>query len=114
MKSFFLRKVADGSCDRSYGIQVGRLAGLPEEVIDRAKTLLSKFESAEAMSRYGGEKSFLENRREKGQLPLFLRAESQVEEVLKDLDPDSMTPRQALEALYELRKTMESGGQSQK
>ena len=110
----FLRKVVDGSCDRSYGIQVGRLAGLPEEVIDRAKTLLSKFESAEAMSRYGGEKSFLENRREKGQLPLFLRAESQVEEVLKDLDPDSMTPRQALEALYELRKTMESGGQSQK
>jgi len=102
----FLRKVTDGSCDRSYGIQVGRLAGLPEEVIDRAKALLSKFESTEAVSRTSEEKSFLENRRGNGQLPLFLRQESQIEKLLKGIDPDSMTPRQALEALYELRKVM--------
>ncbi len=105
----FLRKVTDGSCDRSYGIHVGRLAGLPGEVIDRAKTLLSKFENVETMSRSGGEKSFLENNRGNGQLPLFSRAKSQVEEALKNLDPNAMTPRQALEALYELRKLMESG-----
>ncbi len=105
----FLRKVTDGSCDRSYGIQVGRLAGLPEKVIDRAKILLSKFENAEAMSHSGEEKSFLENRRENGQLPLFARAESQIEEVLKGLEPDSMTPRQALEALYEIRRMMKNG-----
>ena len=110
----FLRKVTDGSCDRSYGIHVGRLAGLPEEVIDRAKTLLSKFESAEAMSCSGGQKSFLENRWDNGQLPLFSRAESQVEEVLKGLDLDSITPRQALETLYELRKSIENVEQEKK
>ena len=102
----FLRKVTDGSCDRSYGIQVGRLAGLPEEVIDRAKTLLSRFESTEAAARSGEEKSFLENRRGNGQLSLFSRTESQIENLLKGIDPDSMTPRQALETLYELRKLM--------
>ncbi len=105
----FLRKVTDGSCDRSYGIHVGRLAGLPGEVIDRAKTLLSKFESVETMSRSGGETSFLENNRGNGQLPLFSGAKSQVEEALENFDPDAMTPREALEALYELRKIMESG-----
>ena len=110
----FLRKVTDGSCDRSYGIHVGRLAGLPEEVIDRAKTLLSRFEGTEAMSCSGGEKSFLENRRGNGQLPLFSRAESQVEEVLKGLDLDSITPRQALETLYELRKSIETVEQEKK
>ena len=110
----FLRKVNDGSCDRSYGIQVGRLAGLPEEVIDRAKTLLSKFESTVAMSDFGREKPYLENRLGNGQLPLFSRTESQLEEVLKGLDPDSMSPRQALEALYELRKIVDSSEQQEK
>ena len=104
----FLRKVADGSCDRSYGIQVGRLAGLPEEVIDRAKSLLSKFENAETMSHPNREESNLNNNRGNGQLPLFARADSKVEKLLNDLDPDSMTPRQALDALYELRKLTEN------
>ena len=102
----FLRKVTDGSCDRSYGIQVGRLAGLPEEVIDRAKALLSRFESTETVSRPSDEKSDLENRRGNGQLPLFSGTEPKIENFLKSIDPDSMTPRQALETLYELREIM--------
>ena len=104
----FLRKVADGSCDRSYGIQVGRLAGLPEEVIDRAKTLLSRFESTETVSLSSEEESSVDYRRSNGQLPLFSRMESQIEEFVKNIDPDSMTPRQALETLYELRKIVAS------
>ena len=44
----FLRKIVDGSTDRSYGIQVGRLAGLPREVIDRAKEILKKLESSDS------------------------------------------------------------------
>lgn len=102
----FLRKVTDGSCDRSYGIQVGRLAGLPEEVIDRAKTLLSRFESTETTSRSSDEKSDLESNWGNGQLPLFSGTESKIENLLKNIDPDSMTPRQALETLYELREIM--------
>ena len=102
----FLRNVTDGSCDRSYGIQVGRLAGLPEEVIERAKSLLSRFENTETISLSGEDKTFSENRLGNGQLPLFSRTESQIDEVLKGLEPDSMTPRQALETLYELHKIM--------
>ncbi len=107
----FLRNVTDGSCDRSYGLQVGRLAGLPEEVIARAKGLLSKFENAETMSRPDRKGFNLNNSQENGQLPLFDRVDSSVEKLLKDIDPDSLTPRQALDALYELRKLMETSEQ---
>ena len=107
----FLRKVTDGSCDRSYGIQVGRLAGLPKKVIDRAKILLAKFESAETMSQAGENKSPALESRLNGQLPLFSREESQVEKALRDIKPDSMTPRQALDTLYELRKIIGAGEQ---
>ena len=101
----FLRKVAEGSCDRSYGIHVGRLAGLPDAVIERARVLLSGFESAETKAHSGGEDGgFPESARRNGQLPLFSREKSQVEKALESLDPDAMTPRQALEALYQLKK----------
>ena len=101
----FLRKVAEGSCDRSYGIHVGRLAGLPDAVIERARVLLSGFESAESKAHSGGEDGgFPESARRNGQLPLFSREKSQVEKALESLDPDAMTPRQALEALYQLKK----------
>ena len=103
----FLRKVAEGSCDRSYGIHVGRLAGLPDEVISRARAMLSQFESAETGSHHpDGDDSFLESNRRNGQISLFSREKTQVEKALESLDPDAMTPRQALEALYELRKSL--------
>ncbi len=102
----FLRKVAEGSCDRSYGIHVGRLAGLPDVVIERAKDLLSRFEGTGAEDPSSRPKLFVENHRRNGQLSLFSRKRSQTEEALDGLNPDAMTPRQALEALYELRKIM--------
>lgn len=104
----FLRKVTDGNCDRSYGIHVGRLAGLPDAVIRRAKALLSRFEEGAGAAAGGGRgRPLLGAGRQNGQLPLFARAPSKVEEALRGVDPDAMTPREALDALYALRKMAE-------
>ncbi len=103
----FLHEVGPGAADRSYGIQVARLAGLPASVVSRARDVLSRLEDAD---RKNPASSLIDD------LPLFqvaVRREeaskagpSKVEEALKALDLDDMTPRQALEALYDLKKQL--------
>jgi DNA mismatch repair protein MutS len=98
----FLHEVAPGSADRSYGIHVARLAGLPAAVIARAETVLKLLESG----RTGTGVSRLVD-----DLPLFTvavrRAEpppSPVDAALRGLEPDSLSPREALDALYRLKE----------
>ena len=102
----FLHEVRRGAADRSYGVQVARLAGLPEAVIARARDVLEALEKGE---REGGQKQAVID-----DLPLFRAAPpmapkpapkgpSPVEQALRDLHPDEMTPREALAALYDLR-----------
>jgi len=100
----FLRKLKEGGASRSYGIQCARLAGLPQHVIQRSTRLLARFEKHAP-------------RNEREQLSLFgsvgapEQAELEPEVVVRDkvrvaieaVDPDSLTPRQALDKLYELR-----------
>jgi DNA mismatch repair protein MutS len=102
----FLHEVLPGSADRSYGIQVARLAGLPPSVIARAKAVLAKLE---AQDRGQTARALVDD------LPLFavpsraaaepaLPSEAeQLVEALRALHPDEMSPRGALEALYALR-----------
>src|SRR6516162_8866697 len=102
----FLHEVLPGSADRSYGIQVARLAGLPPAVIARAKAVLAKLE---AQDRGQTARALVDD------LPLFAvpsRAASdaappseveQLLEAVKALHPDEMSPREALEALYALK-----------
>jgi len=102
----FLHEVLPGSADRSYGIQVARLAGLPPSVIARAKAVLAKLE---AQDRGQTARALADD------LPLFAvpsRAAAepappseaeQLVEALRALHPDEMSPREALEALYALR-----------
>ena len=91
----FLHKVQPGATDRSYGIQVGRLAGLPDEVVARAKTLLRDLEQrAPAPAPPPGADT--------GQLGLFAPAPHPVLDALAALDPDAMTPLQALATLHTL------------
>ena len=100
----FLHEVVPGSADRSYGIQVARLAGLPEAVVARARDVLDQLESAE---RARPASALLDD------LPLFSahvperpvprETESELVRTLKELAPDEMTPREALEKLYDLR-----------
>lgn len=101
----FLHEVGPGAADRSYGIQVARLAGLPASVVARAKDVLAKLEDAD---RKNPASQLIDD------LPLFqvaVRREeakssgaSKVDEMLKGLSPDDMSPREALEALYALKK----------
>jgi DNA mismatch repair protein MutS len=106
----FLRRLADGGADRYYGIQVARLAGLPADVIARARELLTELEGThsgggEGLGRFGEHRPAFEPPPD--QLSFFAVAESPVVKRLRAVDPDTMTPREALDLLFELRK--ESG-----
>jgi DNA mismatch repair protein MutS len=107
----FLHEVRKGAADRSYGVQVARLAGLPQGVVDRAKVVLEALESGE---RQGGArpKALIDD------LPLFSLAPalaapraapktSAVEARLKNVHPDELTPMQALQLVYELRNLLD-------
>ena len=108
----FLHEVGPGAADRSYGIQVARLAGLPASVVARARDVLTRLEDAD---RKNPASQLIDD------LPLFQiavrreeaggrRGPSKVEEALKSLDLDDLTPRAALDALYELKKTLNKAG----
>jgi DNA mismatch repair protein MutS len=105
----FLHEVADGPADRSYGLAVARLAGIPAAVVARARAVLNKLE--EGRARTGGIAAGLDD------LPLFAAAAAAEEEpeadalaaALAEVDPDSLTPREALEALYRLKKLAAEG-----
>jgi DNA mismatch repair protein MutS len=103
----FLHKLKPGAADRSYGIQVGKLAGLPKRVVSRATEVLARLEKNNRRAGAGG--STLED------LPLFALARpeatraaepvgpSAVELALAALRPDELTPKQALDELYKLK-----------
>ena len=103
----FLHEVGPGAADRSYGIQVARLAGLPASVVGRARDVLTMLEDAD---RKNPASQLIDD------LPLFqvaVRREeskssgpSKVEEALKALSLDDMTPREAMDALYDLKKQL--------
>jgi len=102
----FLRKVIAGRSDRSYGIQVARLAGLPKEVVTRAREILSNLEQDELAR--GGRPSLsgaAPPRQETKQLGLFSApAEDETTKRLLALDINSMTPLEALTALANLQR----------
>ncbi len=96
-----LHEVADGAADRSYGIAVAKLAGLPPAVVARAKSVLAKLEAGRDAT--GGIAAGLDD------LPLFAAVEptqavDPLLAALDDVDPDSLTPRDALETLYRLKR----------
>jgi DNA mismatch repair protein MutS len=105
-KIVFLRKIVPGGCDHSYGIQVAQLAGLPKEVISRAKEILHNLESEELNA--SAKPKLAEHHEQAGtpvqQLSLFAEMESALREELKKLDPNQLTPLQALNKLDELKQ----------
>ncbi|MFN8057591.1 MAG: DNA mismatch repair protein MutS [Vicinamibacterales bacterium] len=106
----FLRKVVPGRSDRSYGIQVARLAGLPESVVQRARAILSALE-ADELSRGGRPAVSLSASPAQQQLALFQSASTAAErlvERLHALEPDRLTPLEALTLIAELKREAES------
>jgi len=98
----FLHEVVSGVADRSYGIHVAKLAGLPEAVVNRAEEVLQALEEGRE-----GHKPLARI----DDLPLFGATApkskvSDVEEALKTVEPDALTPKQALEVLYSLKQKL--------
>ncbi len=101
----FLHEVGKGAADGSYGIQVARLAGLPNTVVARARQVLERLETAEGSDK--GRGLALD-------LPLFKTVQNtevkgsperdKLTDAIYDINPDSMSPREALEALYSLKE----------
>jgi DNA mismatch repair protein MutS len=103
----FLHKVKPGAADRSYGIQVAKLAGLPAPVVARAAEVLATLEKSDRRGGAGGgaldDLPLFAAVRPKGGLAGERAAPSAVDTALGKLNPDDLTPRQALDALYELK-----------
>ena len=93
----FLHRLQPGGADRSYGIEVGRLAGLPVPVLDRAKELLRLLEAEQIVPR--AKRTSVRQAASDDQLALFAAAVHPVVEKLKRLEPNTITPLQALELL---------------
>ncbi|MGH6835735.1 MAG: DNA mismatch repair protein MutS [Methylocella sp.] len=97
----FLHEIVPGAADRSYGIQVAKLAGLPAQAVARARELLAEFEAAERVSNAD---------RQAADLPLFTAASPPAPQhdvlgpALDAIDPDELSPRAAMNALYLLKK----------
>ena len=107
----FLRKIVPGGTDKSYGIQVARLAGLPKRVLDRAHEVLFNLEQSE-FDEVGIPKiSHSENcdtKHSPGQLGLFSEPENPLIQKIKEIDPNQLSPREALEVLFELTERFKS------
>jgi DNA mismatch repair protein MutS len=105
----FLHEVARGAADRSYGVQVARLAGLPGAVVERAREVLNELEQGETTGKAA---------RLVDDLPLFnVQARAtpakpagadKLLQALSGINPDEMTPREALDALYRLKAEVET------
>jgi DNA mismatch repair protein MutS len=102
----FLRRVEPGAADRSYGIEVAKLAGLPQEVIVRAREVLSEHENAEQRLTEQLASDELQMPRP-AQLTIFTPLSHQVVDRLRDVDLNQLTPLEALNLLAELKKQLE-------
>ncbi len=104
----FLRRVVPGGADRSYGVHVAELAGLPKAVIQRARDVLRDLEASHA----NGSRSLAPS----PQLSLFASTppDDGIRRDLASLDVDAMSPLEAMTALYELRERARAGGGSEK
>ncbi|MDP4064112.1 DNA mismatch repair protein MutS [Rhodobacteraceae bacterium IMCC1933] len=106
----FLHEVKKGAADRSYGVQVAKLAGLPQSVLERAKMVLEALEQGEREG-HSKQKALIDD------LPLFSAvamsapapsAQSELEEVLNGVQPDSLSPKEALDLIYELKSKLKT------
>ncbi|CAK8711449.1 MAG: DNA mismatch repair protein MutS [Candidatus Electronema aureum] len=101
----FLHKLVKGAASRSYGIQVAALAGVPKQVVQRAQEILTNIERGEFTP--AGEPSIAVSTKKKAQsqpcqLSLFQPKDDALRKMLKEVDPDALSPRQAQELVYEL------------
>ena len=95
----FLRKIIPGGADRSYGIEVAKLAGLPDKVVQRAKTVLEELETENGVQ-------YTASRKESDQMSFGAIGEAEVLDALRRCQPDTLTPIEAMQLIYELKQKL--------
>jgi len=95
----FLRKIVPGGADRSYGIEVAKLAGLPKEVVARAKAVLAELEQGAGYQ--------VAPRREEDQLSMTALGEAEALDALRRAQPETMTPIEAMQLLFALKQKLQ-------
>ena len=107
----FLRRIVKGSGDKSFGIQVARLAGLPKEILNRAKKILYDLENADINKKQDSVPA-----QTPAKQPQFVQTslfddnrEAVLMRLMKEIDPDTMSPKEALDQLYVLKSVAEKG-----
>lgn len=102
----FLYRIVPGGTDKSYGIQVARLAGLPLEVIERAKEVLRQLESTDGTKRIAPTHEAAKEIAPPIQLKLFEIQQHPIIEEIERIDPDTLTPLEALNKIYEWHRKL--------
>ncbi|MFH1029662.1 MAG: DNA mismatch repair protein MutS [bacterium] len=92
----FLHKIIKGGIDKSYGIEVAKLAGMPKELVERAREILKDLENGQVKSEDGNSKI----------QPSLIRIESEVEKKIKELDLNNMTPMEVVSMFFDLQKKL--------
>jgi len=98
----FLHTVEAGAANKSYGIEVARLAGLPQAVIERARQVLKLHEKAESQQ----VREAVPEREAQLQMTMFTPLSQKIVDRIEEIDVDGLTPREALQLLAELQKEL--------
>lgn len=104
----FMHSVQEGAASKSYGLAVAALAGVPKAVVQLAKQRLAHLETISEQTKVGAENPqadllFSNDLQNSAEIPPLVAVESEVEKALAEVDPDELTPKQALEVLYRLK-----------
>ncbi len=100
----FLRRIVRGGADQSFGIEVAKLAGVPDSVVKRAKVILKDLEANAVKIEFKADDSILEEEENDIQYNFTANGKQEILEILKTVDVNTLTPIEAMQTLYELKK----------
>lgn len=100
----FLRRIVIGGADQSFGIEVAKLAGVPDSVVKRAKVILKELEANAVQIEFKAEDSIIEEEENDIQYNFTANGKQEILEILKTVDVNTLTPIEAMQTLYDLKK----------
>lgn len=103
----FLRRIVRGGADQSFGIEVAKLAGVPDSVVRRAKVILKELEANSVKIEFKAENSIIEEEESEIQYNFTANGRQEIFEILKTVDVNTLTPIEAMQTLYDLKKKAE-------
>ncbi|MDE6659900.1 MAG: DNA mismatch repair protein MutS [Eubacterium sp.] len=103
----FLRRIVKGGADESFGIEVAKLAGVPDSVVKRAKVILKELEQNKIDIKFKAEVAVVEEEENDIQFNFSINGKNEIIEILKTIDVNTLTPIEAMQTLYDLKKKSE-------